>query len=140
MEGRLMSLECSVAAARRELAKLRQQMSDMRFMLRSEVSKIKQLCLHGPTMESSIVTDSSGAIRQDTRKCYDVVTTKPLERKIDQLNKMAIGYVESCFKDKNGTPRQATICPEAKGVIILNNVFSNPQHSLEGIIEYSHIW
>ena len=140
IEGRLTSLEHSVAAARRELSKLRQQMSNMRFMLRSEIDKIKQLCLHGPNVSNSSVIDCSGATRQDINRCYDVVTAKPLERKIDQFNKLAIGYIESCFKEKNGTPRQATICPEARGVIILNNMFNNPEHSLEGIIEYSHIW
>ena len=140
IEGRLTSLECSVAAARRELSKLRQQMSNMRFMLRSEIDKIKQLCLHRPAVNNSSVIDCSGATRQDINKCYDAITVNPLERKIDQLNKLAIGYMESCFKEKNGTPRQATICPEARGVITLSNVFNNPEHSLEGIIEYSHIW
>ena len=130
---RLTSLECSVAAARRELSKLRQQMSNMRFMLRNEFDKIKQLCSHGQAMDSPCVIDSSGAARH-------VVTTKPIERKIDQLSGFAIGHIKSWFKEKNGTPRQATICPEARGVIVLNNVFSNPQHSLEGITEYSHIW
>ena len=137
IQERVTSLECSVAAARRELSKLRQQMSNMRFMLRNEIDKIKQLCLHRPIVGASHVTDSSGAARHDTS---DVATTKPLERKIDQFNKLAIGHIESWFKEKNGTPRQATICPEAKGVIVLNNVFSNPEHSLEGINEYSHIW
>ena len=141
LEGRLMSLERSVAAARRELSKLRQQMCNMRFLLRSEINKIKQLCLQGSTSDSSHVIDSSAATRQHNKKCYDVIATKPLERNIDQLNKLAIGYMQSCFKEKNGTPRQATICPEARGVVVLNsNVFSNPEHSLEGIIQYSHIW
>ena len=137
---RLTSLEGSVAAARRELSKLRQQISNMRFMLRSEVDKIKQLCLHRPIMDNPCVIDCSGAVRHDTSGCQDVVITKPSDRKIDQLSRLAIGHIESWFKEKNGTPRQATVCPEAKGVIVLNNVFSNPEHSLEGINEYSHIW
>lgn len=140
LEGRLTVLECSVATARRELSKLRQQVSNMRFMLRSEINKIKQLSLNRPTVDSPTVIDCPGATRHDSNKCFDVVTIKPIERKIDLLGRLAIGHIESCFKEKNGTPRQATICPEAKGVIVLNNVFSNPEHSLEGIIEYSHIW
>lgn len=137
---RLTSLECSVAAARRELSKLRQQMSNMRYMLRCEIDKIKQLCLHRPIVDSPHVIDCSGAARHYTSGCYDVVTAKPSEKKIDQFNRFAIGHIESWFKEKNGTPRQATICPEARGVIVLNNVFNNPEHSLEGIDEYSHIW
>ena len=140
LEERLMLLEHSVAAARKELSKLRQQMKDMRFMLRNEIDKIRQLSSQRPTMDPSAVINCPGETIQDANKCSNVVNSKPIEKKIDLLSRLAIGHIESCFKEKNGTPRQATICPEAIGVIILNNVFSNPEHSLEGITEYSHIW
>lgn len=139
IEERLTTLECSVATARRELSKLRQQMNNMKFMVSSEINKIKQLCLHRLNVDSHTVIDCSGAARHDSSKSCDV-TIKPIERKIDLLNNLAIGHIQSCFKEKNGTPRQATVCPEARGVIILNNVFNNPEHSLEGLTEYSHIW
>lgn len=53
----------------------------------------------------------------------------------------AIGTVESWFKTKNGTPRQAGIVPQSKAVIHLRkDLFNNPQHAVDGIAAYSHIW
>lgn len=135
-----MKLEHSMAAARSELSKLRQQMSNMRFMLKSEINKIRQLILHKAVVHNSSVIDCVEPARHDTSKCCDVVTTEPIERKIDLLSRLAIGHIVSCFKEKNGTPRQPTVCPEARGVITLNQVFNNPEHSLDGLTEYSHIW
>ncbi|CAG2100295.1 unnamed protein product, partial [Medioppia subpectinata] len=52
-----------------------------------------------------------------------------------------IGYMRSIFNRKNGTPRQASICPQSKGFIDLNKcVFNNPDHCLQGLQHFSHIW
>jgi len=52
-----------------------------------------------------------------------------------------IGYIETPFQFKNGTPRQPTICSQARGVIHIDKaIFNNPEHSLEGLEEYSHVW
>lgn len=52
-----------------------------------------------------------------------------------------IGHVESVFKHKNGTPRQSGLCKDATAKIRINkNIFNNPEHALENIIEYSHVW
>jgi len=136
-EERLATLENSVAAARRELSKLRQQMNAMKHMLKNEINKIK-LNMCSPNMEISDV-NYSGIARHSFDKCCGIVTSKPAETRIGQLNKLAIGHIETCFKEKNGTPRQASICPEARGVITIE-VYNNPEHSLNGLSEYSHIW
>ncbi|XP_054169323.1 tRNA (adenine(37)-N6)-methyltransferase-like [Oppia nitens] len=53
----------------------------------------------------------------------------------------AIGFMESVFNKKNGTPRQSAICPQSKGCIDLNKcLFNNPMHSLIGIQDFTHIW
>lgn len=53
----------------------------------------------------------------------------------------AIGHVKSWYKSKNGTPRQASICPEAKGVVELNKTFFDKPHlSLLDLDQFSHIW
>jgi len=59
----------------------------------------------------------------------------------DQLNLKPIGILKTVFKYKNGTPRQPTVCLHARGVLTIDNsVFNNPQHSLEGLEQFSHIW
>ena len=50
-----------------------------------------------------------------------------------------IGHIKSCFIRKNGTPRQPSICPYARGELSIK-YFNNPEHSLEGLQHFSHIW
>lgn len=52
-----------------------------------------------------------------------------------------IGTLESVFLHKNGTPRQPTVSSQSRASLTINkSVFNNPEHSLEGLEEYSHIW
>lgn len=52
-----------------------------------------------------------------------------------------IGYINSLFTFKNGTPRQPSVCPFARGTLQVDkSIFTNPEHSLEGLEEFSHVW
>lgn len=52
-----------------------------------------------------------------------------------------IGYLESCFLAKNGTPRQPTICSHSRACLrIRKSIFNNPEHSLMGLEQFSHVW
>lgn len=52
-----------------------------------------------------------------------------------------IGVISTQFPEKRGTPRQPGICSSAIAKVTLNNeVFTNPEHALEGLQEYSHMW
>jgi len=52
-----------------------------------------------------------------------------------------IGHIESVFKTKNGTPRQSGLCQYGRAKLRINkNVFNNPEHSLEQVGEFSHVW
>ncbi|XP_058528451.1 tRNA (adenine(37)-N6)-methyltransferase isoform X1 [Ochotona princeps] len=52
-----------------------------------------------------------------------------------------IGYLESCFVTKNGTPRQPSICSHSRACLkIRKSVFNNPEHSLMGLEQFSHVW
>ncbi|XP_046576688.1 tRNA (adenine(37)-N6)-methyltransferase-like isoform X2 [Haliotis rubra] len=47
----------------------------------------------------------------------------------------------SVFHHKNGTPRQPAICAHAQGSITIEKaVFNNPEHSLEDLDNFSHVW
>jgi len=55
--------------------------------------------------------------------------------------------VSSWFKDKNGTPRQPSLCRESQAVIDLSGEMTrnfpkinNVGHSLENLDEFSHVW
>jgi tRNA-Thr(GGU) m(6)t(6)A37 methyltransferase TsaA len=50
-----------------------------------------------------------------------------------------IGFLESCFPERNGTPRQGLIAPHARSRLKIKAT-SQPHLALEGLEEFSHIW
>jgi tRNA-Thr(GGU) m(6)t(6)A37 methyltransferase TsaA len=50
-----------------------------------------------------------------------------------------IAKVESCYKQKFGTPRQPGLVPESFATIYLKKEFQ-PELSLQGLEKFSHIW
>ncbi|XP_018328866.1 tRNA (adenine(37)-N6)-methyltransferase isoform X2 [Agrilus planipennis] len=52
-----------------------------------------------------------------------------------------IGTMYTHFPEKRGTPRQPGICSNLVAKLVLNsNIFTNPEHALDGLQEYSHMW
>ncbi|GAX82584.1 hypothetical protein CEUSTIGMA_g10010.t1 [Chlamydomonas eustigma] len=49
-----------------------------------------------------------------------------------------IGYMKSCFSQRNGTPRQPLLVPLARSKLQLDSDI--PASSLEGLEQYSHCW
>lgn len=57
------------------------------------------------------------------------------------FNSNYIGTINTVFPEKRGTPRQPGICGNMIAKLTLdNNVFTNPEHALQGLEEFSHIW
>lgn len=50
-----------------------------------------------------------------------------------------IGYLESCFKDKFGTPRQPGLVKEAHAYLKISPEYQ-PEESLKGLEGFSHVW
>lgn len=51
----------------------------------------------------------------------------------------ALGVLESCFKEKFGTPRQPRLVPSATARLRVRKEFI-PEQSLKGLSEFSHVW
>ena len=52
-----------------------------------------------------------------------------------------IGFMESPFKTKNGTPRQPQLIRSASCRIRFGHSrLPHPEHALEGLADYSHVW
>lgn len=59
----------------------------------------------------------------------------------DELKLKPIGVISTWFPNKRGVPRQPGICEKAPGKITLfNTTFTNPEHALEGLDGFSHMW
>lgn len=50
-----------------------------------------------------------------------------------------IGHVRSCYGEKFGAPRQPGLVPSARGMIVLEAPYHNPQAFAE-LQQFSHIW
>lgn len=50
-----------------------------------------------------------------------------------------IGILESCFREKFGTPRQAMLAKSATARLRVRREFT-PEHSLRGLEGFSHVW
>lgn len=60
---------------------------------------------------------------------------------VTALGLSPIGVVNSWFPEKRGTPRQPGVSGSSRGKLTLfNSVFTNPEHALEGLEEFSHMW
>ncbi|EDV21173.1 uncharacterized protein TRIADDRAFT_60485 [Trichoplax adhaerens] len=52
----------------------------------------------------------------------------------------AIGYLKSCFVEKNGSPRQPSVCRQSRAQLAIESNFTNPHHSLMSLQQFSHVW
>lgn len=57
----------------------------------------------------------------------------------DENKFIPIGHFKSCFKIKNATPRQGQLCPLARGKFEFK-FGHNPEHAIEDLKEFSHVW
>lgn len=58
---------------------------------------------------------------------------------MSQISFEPIGYLETCFKERFGTPRQPGLVPSSWGVLRLRPEL-NLQDGLDGLSEFSHVW
>ena len=57
------------------------------------------------------------------------------------LNMKPIGTLCSVYKELNGTPRQPGLCKEATATLTIEkHTFNNPEHSLQDLHHFSHVW
>ncbi len=57
------------------------------------------------------------------------------------LDIQPIGFIESPFETKNGTPRQPQLVSSATCRLRLSHErLAHPEHALEGLGEFSHVW
>jgi hypothetical protein len=68
-------------------------------------------------------------------------STVPTTIPEDGVSLRPIGVISTWFPEKKGVPRQPGICVNSQGRLALfNSVFTNPEHALEGLEGFSHMW
>ncbi|XP_067002988.1 tRNA (adenine(37)-N6)-methyltransferase [Anabrus simplex] len=119
----LSNLRSQLTVARNEIHNLRQQIKSLGYHQQKEVDRIQHAldawqcenCHHSSSKAESLSEEG--------------VSLRP------------IGVVSTWFPEKRGTPRQAGVCVSSHGKLTLfSSVFTNPEHALEGLEEFSHMW
>ncbi|XP_049962771.1 tRNA (adenine(37)-N6)-methyltransferase [Schistocerca serialis cubense] len=115
-------LRQQLTVARNEINNLRQQIRSLSILQRKEVDNIHNV----------LETWQCSGCREATSQ-----SNVP----DDSLTLHPIGTISTWFPAKRGTPRQPGICASSRGKLTLSNtVFTNPEHALEGLEEFSHMW
>ncbi|KAI2668527.1 tRNA (adenine(37)-N6)-methyltransferase [Labeo rohita] len=118
---------------RREIKNLRQQMDGAIRAHRKQMSSLQSMLTDCMKHEDSLQSVS----KSPTQSSSEI--NQLLEQ--GRIQTVPIGYISSCFAVKNGTPRQPTICSSSRASLKIEpSVFNNPEHSLVGLEQYSHIW
>jgi len=58
----------------------------------------------------------------------------------DTFSMVAVGRIESVYKEKFGTPRQGNLVPHGRGCLVLDKRAVDTQWSLDALQEFSHVW
>ncbi|XP_005998485.1 tRNA (adenine(37)-N6)-methyltransferase isoform X2 [Latimeria chalumnae] len=123
----LCSLQEQTTLMRKEIKNLRQQLIKATHLHNKAMLDIKPLLTEVKQKEGRSTEN------HDDRPCVS------LER--GNLLTVPIGYIDSCFSAKNGTPRQPTVCSLSRARLKIDKtVFNNPEHSLLGLEQFSHVW
>ncbi|XP_015126561.1 tRNA (adenine(37)-N6)-methyltransferase [Diachasma alloeum] len=117
--------------ARREIHNLRQQIKSLRYIFEKDVNGIKRLI--GLNSGASTPGDDLTPVEPTTS------TSQPVDTSCVSMT--PIGVINTGFPNKRATPRQSGIGRDMCGKITLfNTVFTNPEHALNGLQEFSHMW
>nr|XP_031828445.1 uncharacterized protein LOC116425193 isoform X2 [Nomia melanderi] len=118
--------------ARKEINNLRQQIKTLRYIHEKDVDTIKRLLesyRNGVPISSEAKVISLDDVKPSTSADDDTIKLKP------------IGIISTWFPSKRGTPRQTGICGKVPGKLLLyNSIYTNPDHALEGLQDFSHMW
>ncbi|XP_022203089.2 tRNA (adenine(37)-N6)-methyltransferase [Nilaparvata lugens] len=128
------SLQEQLAVARSEISNLRQQLKSLTFSSQKELKRIESLLTSwkcGNCQGASHSNSSNQASSNDEQN----------ETESHNIELQPIGVISSDFSQKRAVPRQSVICVQMQGKVTINNtVFTNPEHSLEGLDGFSHMW
>ncbi|XP_055624775.1 uncharacterized protein LOC129767675 [Toxorhynchites rutilus septentrionalis] len=126
-------LKSQLSIARNEIKNLRQQITNLQHVQQKDVEKIR--C----ALEN--FECSSCALKRENRPGPDEAENGHNEPENSYIMFTPIGVIKTIFLEKRAVPRQASVAPKLMSRIQINpTVFNNPEHSLEGLEKFSHIW
>ncbi|XP_055608176.1 tRNA (adenine(37)-N6)-methyltransferase [Uranotaenia lowii] len=123
-------LKNQLSIARNEIKNLRLQIGNLQHVHQKEIQNINQ------KLESfqceSCRTNQIDSIASNT------IINEPSNSKLEFE---PIGVIKTVFPEKKAVPRQANMFSQVVSRIELSSaIFNNPEHSLDGLEKFSHVW
>lgn len=119
-------LTADLKAARSEISKLHRQMNSIQRVVQQEVASIRREALRAAA-GLSLSEDAS----KQHKQCYPVVPRS--------YAMTPVGFIESCFVYRNGTPRQPGLVSAALSRLQVR-WGAHPAHTTAGLEAFSHVW
>lgn len=111
----------------------RQQIRSLRHTHKTEIDRIQE-ALENWRCLGCLESTTENAVSIDIDKSAEI-------EHVEDISFRPIGVISTCFVKKRGIPRQPGLSWASHGQITLfNTVFTNPEHSLEGLDGFSHMW
>jgi tRNA-Thr(GGU) m(6)t(6)A37 methyltransferase TsaA len=127
----ILRLRFELKAARSEITKMHRQMNALAKTVRRELAATRRAALEASSSSSS----SSGG----TAAPPAVRSLSAAPNSSGSTTMAPIGHIESCFVERNGTPRQPGLAPAARSRLRLR-WGTSPEHTLDGLAHFSHVW
>lgn len=126
-------LKSQLSSARNEIKNLRQQISNLQRVHQKDVQNIRFSLENFQCKSCRSSSDAESPVYATERTENDQQTSG--------ISFDPIGTIKTVFSDKRAVPRQASVASELLSRIELNPmIINNPEHSLEGLDSFSHIW
>ena len=143
-----------IVLMRSELRNIRSQMQGLKLKHKKEVLALKEkinLLEHTkreltPNRNESFVVSEAHTAHGKSARLLGLGTTESPVKEPSMTFRPIGRMVDSWFNDKNGTPRQPTICKNSKGTIDIKDMeihfpnCKNPRYALDDLADFSHIW
>eukprot|EP00698_Gefionella_okellyi_P001358 TRINITY_DN11301_c0_g1_i2.p1 TRINITY_DN11301_c0_g1~~TRINITY_DN11301_c0_g1_i2.p1 ORF type:complete len:385 (+),score=99.15 TRINITY_DN11301_c0_g1_i2:320-1474(+) len=132
---RLQATEKNLTASQAALSTTASEMSHAQQQLASSQTVLTEM--QKQLEESSRLREMDRAGRTRVEKELRALRQKQLSE--DGWAMRPIGTIQSCFRERNGTPRQACLVPDARAVLRIRPDL-NPASISDGLAEFSHVW
>ncbi|XP_054737205.1 uncharacterized protein LOC129243854 [Anastrepha obliqua] len=141
LENEVLALQNQLTIARNEINKLRQQVRNLQHVQRKDIDGVARLL-----REFRCEGCRRQTAEENTRNSN--VSPKQNQQSEDSnaeacggVRWQQIGIIRTAFPEKRAVPRQSSVGGRLRGIVELNtDTFTNPEHALEGLEEYSHMW
>ncbi|EDX06081.1 GD10513 [Drosophila simulans] len=146
-------LKSQLTIARNEINNLRQQVRNLQHVQRKDIETITRLlqdfrCEGCANNNKSAKDKVAGEKQEHQQQTQDQQTSQGQSNHTNGGNCLGedyahfrpIGVIRTAFPEKRAVPRQSIVGSRLRGIIQLNDgVFTNPEHSLEGLEDFSHL-